>query len=364
MNPRVDLIDDLISSGEGPTVDFKKLDILSNPVKLATLMAAFGNTSGGRILIGVNDNGSVEGIRSKKEHETHIMNVARAKCDPPMIPEFSLVRKDRGDIYVVKVARFRKLPYAVRTEDGNVYFIRVGSTVREATTNELALLFESGRESSPQKKPELELLLISEAGEAVNEVNAEPTFVKRTIKKVRRLLPSYSLFGQLAEQAALLGTIPVMSNMFEEKEQPKDLVSIGLQITNTGNTPARGIRVSLKFPTECRLVEKRKAVGGLEITSPINPNYAGLFIDDKDDSQAHAWVNTLGNDLQINSFDKVYVRFPEVRQQYSIQGHVTQYDLPPKDFDLLISVNPKFVEEVKTVYEDEDSSNRSTVGRT
>ena len=205
------------------------------------------------------------------------------------------------------------------------------------------------------KKPELELLLVNEEGEAVKEIHAEPTFVKKIIKKVPRPSPDYSLFGQLAQSAMLLAAVPDMSSMWEEKEPPKDLVPIGMQIANAGSTPARGIRVSLKFPAECKLIEKRDAVGGVGILpSSIQRNSGGLFVDDEDDSEASAWIDTLGNDLMIKSFDKVYARFPEIRQEHKIQGHVTQYDSPPKDFEFLISVNPNFVEEVETVYEDDN----------
>lgn len=217
-------------------------------------------------------------------------------------------------------------------------------------------LVSQSRGQQVLKKPELELLLVNEKGEAVKEIRAEPTFVRKTIKKVPRPSPDYSLFSQLAQSATILGAMPDMSSMFEEKEPPKDLVPIGIQITNAGSTPARGIRISLKFPAECKLIEKHEAVGGLGILPPssIQRNSGGLFIDYENSSEARAWIDTLGNDLMINSFDKVYVRFPEMNQQYSIQGHVTQYDFPPEDFHLLVSVNPKFVDEVESVFEDEN----------
>lgn len=58
------LIDELIASGEGQTVDFKKVGILSNSIELAKLMVAFANTNGGMILIGVCNNGKLEGMKN------------------------------------------------------------------------------------------------------------------------------------------------------------------------------------------------------------------------------------------------------------------------------------------------------------
>jgi hypothetical protein len=207
-------------------------------------------------------------------------------------------------------------------------------------------LVSQSRGQQVLKKPELELLLVNEEGEAVKEIHAEPSFVKKIIKKVP--LPDYSLFG-LAQSPMFFGGIPAMHDMWEEREPPKDLAPIGMQITNAGTTPSHGIRVTLSFPAQCKLISKHEAVGGLDLTP--RQNHAGLFVDN--DSEAHARIDTLGNDLTINSFDKVYVRFQEITQQYKIKGHVTQYDFPPKDFEFLISVKPNFVEQVETVYEDE-----------
>jgi len=61
---------------------------------------------------------------------------------------------------VVKILRYRTFPHAVKTREGRVYFIRVGTTVREPTPSELALLFESAKEEVI-KKPKLELLLVA-----------------------------------------------------------------------------------------------------------------------------------------------------------------------------------------------------------
>jgi predicted HTH transcriptional regulator len=108
-------------------------------------MTAFANSSGGRILIGVCDDGTLEGMTAKKEYEAHIMNIARDRCNSPLVPKFYKVKKPEGDVYVVKFFRYRTFPHAVITRDGQVYFIRVGTTVREATPSELALLFESSR---------------------------------------------------------------------------------------------------------------------------------------------------------------------------------------------------------------------------
>lgn len=132
---------ELIKQGEGPAVEFKRSDIFSHKDEVAKLIVAFANTIGGKILIGVDDEGKIEGLKSKKAHEEHIMNIARDKVDPPISPAFEVIKIDSADVYIVNIPRFKYLPHGLKTPSGKVYCIRVGSTVREASPQELQILF-------------------------------------------------------------------------------------------------------------------------------------------------------------------------------------------------------------------------------
>lgn len=55
----------LIAEGEHQTLDFKFE--ISDTKKIARSLVAFANTDGGRLLIGVKDNGIIAGIRSEEE---------------------------------------------------------------------------------------------------------------------------------------------------------------------------------------------------------------------------------------------------------------------------------------------------------
>ncbi len=140
-------LENIIKQGEGYAVDFKESGILSDPLKLAKLMVAFANnlyTSekyGGLILIGVRNDGSLEGMKKKQGHEEHLMNIARDKCEPPIKPQFEAISLVRGDVYVLTIPRMSKYPHAVKLQDGNVYYVRVGTTVRVAAPVELQGLF-------------------------------------------------------------------------------------------------------------------------------------------------------------------------------------------------------------------------------
>ena len=140
-------LENIIKKGEGQTVDFKDSAILSNTFKLAKLMVAFANNLhvstkyGGLILIGVKKDGSLEGMKMKQAHEEHLMNIARDKCEPSLIPQFEVVNLNGNDVYVLTLPKMTKYPHAVRLPDCNAYYVRVGTTTRVATPEELQELF-------------------------------------------------------------------------------------------------------------------------------------------------------------------------------------------------------------------------------
>ena len=58
-------IQQLIAKGESDILDFKKT--ISSANKIAKTMSSFANHKGGTLLIGVNDNGTISGVRSEDE---------------------------------------------------------------------------------------------------------------------------------------------------------------------------------------------------------------------------------------------------------------------------------------------------------
>jgi len=77
-------IEKLIEQGEGLNLDFKFE--VSDAAKIARSLVAFANTDGGRLLIGVEDNGIIKGIQSEEEFYV-IKNAANNFCVPTV--EFS-----------------------------------------------------------------------------------------------------------------------------------------------------------------------------------------------------------------------------------------------------------------------------------
>src|SRR6056297_22243 len=74
-------IRELISQGEHEQLDFKHS--ISDSKKIARSIAAFANTKGGKLLVGVRDNGSIAGINTDEEFYM-IQAAAEMYCQPPV----------------------------------------------------------------------------------------------------------------------------------------------------------------------------------------------------------------------------------------------------------------------------------------
>jgi len=72
----------LISEGEHQLLDFKFE--ISDARKIARSLSAFANTAGGRLLIGVKDNGSIAGVRSDEEYYM-LDAAANLYCSPVVL---------------------------------------------------------------------------------------------------------------------------------------------------------------------------------------------------------------------------------------------------------------------------------------
>jgi predicted HTH transcriptional regulator len=74
-----DYIFDLIRGGESEILDFKHS--ITDSKKIARSLVAFANTNGGRLLVGVRDNGSISGIKTDEEYYM-VEAAAQLYCKP------------------------------------------------------------------------------------------------------------------------------------------------------------------------------------------------------------------------------------------------------------------------------------------
>ena len=103
----------LIKEGEHQQQDFKYR--VSDALKLAKSVSAFANTDGGRLLIGVRDDGQMSGVRS--EEEIYMMHQAAYRyCRPEASIKFDTYHVDGRTIVIATVPPSDKRPICVVNE--------------------------------------------------------------------------------------------------------------------------------------------------------------------------------------------------------------------------------------------------------
>ena len=114
----------LIDEGEHCQQDFKYK--VTDAVKLARSVSAFANTAGGRLLIGVRDDGVVAGVRL--EEEIFMMHAAAYKyCTPPSAISFETLHVNGRTIVIATVPKCLHKP---------VYAIEPASVTDNTTNNQ------------------------------------------------------------------------------------------------------------------------------------------------------------------------------------------------------------------------------------
>lgn len=133
---------EIIANGENSGIEFKRDDI--RPEQLAKEMVALVNFLGGRIILGVEDDGSISGLQ-RDNTEEWVMNVISKKVHPVVLPFYEQVKVD-DDLFVAVLTfpQGNAKPYVLRHKGEEKVFIRVGTTSRLATREQLMRLYEIG----------------------------------------------------------------------------------------------------------------------------------------------------------------------------------------------------------------------------
>lgn len=109
-----DLLLEYIDEGEHVGQDFKYA--ISDSRKIARSISAFANNRGGRLLIGVKDNGAIAGVKSEEEFYM-IEQAAQMYCKPPQRVSNSLYCFDGKYVLVAEIAKSKDLVFT--KEEGN-----------------------------------------------------------------------------------------------------------------------------------------------------------------------------------------------------------------------------------------------------
>ena len=113
----------LIDEGEHQQQDFKYC--INDSKKIAKSLVAFANTDGGRLLIGVKDNGKIVGISTDEEFYM-VEAAAKIYSDPPIIFTTKQWQSEGKTVLEILVDASDERPHFVKDESGKwLAYIRV-----------------------------------------------------------------------------------------------------------------------------------------------------------------------------------------------------------------------------------------------
>lgn len=123
----------VLAQGEDSFNQFKK-DV-NNIDALAIEIIAFSNTMGGRIYVGVDDDGTVTGLTSGDVHRINqlLSNAASQNVKPAVNPLTEIVMIDDQRIMIIDIPKGINKPYQ---DKNGVFWVKSGADKRKATSRE------------------------------------------------------------------------------------------------------------------------------------------------------------------------------------------------------------------------------------
>ncbi len=139
-------LENRIRLGEDSQTEFKREEVATDALEVA--MVAFANAQGGKLIIGVSDDGRVTGVAASDKLLQRIDNIALNSIRPSLLVTAAKSRVQGKVVVVVDVPRGPQRPHS--THDGR-YFIRTASGHAHATRQGLLELFISSGSVRPEE---------------------------------------------------------------------------------------------------------------------------------------------------------------------------------------------------------------------
>ena len=123
-----------IALGESKTLELKRE--LPSAEHIAKTVIAFANTSGGKLVIGVDDERKIVGIVGDNifSLQDRIISIIFDSCYPNILPEIYAINYEDKLLLVIEVSRGNLFPYYLKKEGKiNGTYLRIGATNRKAS---------------------------------------------------------------------------------------------------------------------------------------------------------------------------------------------------------------------------------------
>ena len=126
----------LVDLGEGISVEFKRR--VPQPERIAKEIVALTNTNGGRIVLGVDDDGTIQGVDHASEEEFLLRQAVETHARPDVNYETErIVVEPRRDVIVVTIPESTTKPHVVVSDgasaDEGTAYVRVEASSIEAS---------------------------------------------------------------------------------------------------------------------------------------------------------------------------------------------------------------------------------------
>lgn len=115
-------VKNLAQTGEGTYLEFKRT--IPSAEKIAREIAAFANTRGGTLLVGVDDDKSLIGVEGYQEEEFLLIRAANDLCQPKVPISIEIVHFGERDLLVIKVPEAEAKPIFVKSKKGSTVYVR------------------------------------------------------------------------------------------------------------------------------------------------------------------------------------------------------------------------------------------------
>jgi len=122
-----------ISKGENQDIEFKS----SFNMQVIETVVAFANTKGGKIYIGISDNGKIDtNFTLNQETIPNWLNEIKTKTQPSLIPDIEIVEIENKQIIEISIKEFPIKPVSCKGK----YFKRVNNSNHQLSLSEISLI--------------------------------------------------------------------------------------------------------------------------------------------------------------------------------------------------------------------------------
>ena len=106
----------LVRQGEGTSLEFKLK--ATHPEKIVREIVAFANSKGGKLLLGVNDDKTIPGLKFVDEEEYILVRAIERNCYPPINYELERIAiTDERDVLIFTIPKSKEKPHYVQLEN-------------------------------------------------------------------------------------------------------------------------------------------------------------------------------------------------------------------------------------------------------